>query len=129
MEDAEDTVEPLWFSLLLHISLFPARLDLLPAVEDSILLLSTRLPHPRVTLCPPQWRQCGCLLGVPSVEGAPLLLVCLQCSPFLFGCPGFVLTEEKFTDNKMEIFCYEKEYSSQIGTSVLSCLCEKDSEA
>lgn len=29
-------------------------------------------------------------------------------------CPGFVLTEEKFTDDKVEIFCYEKEYGSSL---------------
>lgn len=81
----------------------------------------TRLSHPSAMLCPPQWQQCGCLLGVPSVEGAPLLLVCLQCPAFLFGCPGFVLPEEKFTDSKVEIFCYEKEYSSRLACLVF-CL-------
>lgn len=49
------------------------------------------------------------------------VLVCLRCSPFLFGCPGFVLTEGKFTDNNVEIVYYEREYSSQTGMTYV-CL-------
>lgn len=90
-------------------------------LEDTLLLLTPRLSLPCVTLCPPQWQWGGCLLGVPGV-GAPLrLLVCSPGAPFLFGCPGFVLTEEKSTGNKVEMFCREKEDGSSLAWLVF-CL-------
>lgn len=53
---------------------------------------------------------------------APLrLLVCSPGAPFLFGRPGFVLTEEKSTGNKVEMFCREKEDGSSLAWLVF-CL-------
>lgn len=115
-------VELPWFPSLRCISSFTAWLWLLHAVED-----------PPFFCCP-----LGCPSPMPrsvhhSGNGLAVwlefqvwrtslpLLVCLPGTPFLFGCPGFVLTEEKSTGNKVEMFRCEKEYGSSLARLVF-CL-------